>query len=362
MPAMMVMAGLLGSCRSERIASETKLTQSEALIQTVKLPSLNEENTGIRRVRYFSRELQRIQTRSLGLPAVIPLELEGSIAIAGSRTVFPITAKMVERFLEEGFPGTIRMATFSTRTAFELFCQADSQIAIVNSGRLIREEEIQSCQAAGRKPIGFQVGTDAVTLVTSALNDFLPSSLSDRQIKAILTAERWSEVDANWPNELINKMLPDSDTLSFNLVGLLTETENQEPEARIRPPKVRYFKDEDILLGEALTNENTIGFVSYRYAKENQEVFRILAINGISPSVRPNYPLRYPLHIYTDTQLLQDRPEIRAFMTYYLTHLKDAEKDTNLTMSAEILAASRQKLQEALRSVEAQGSENDRVD
>ena len=86
------------------------------------------------------------------------LEVAGDIISAGSSTVYPLSERMAERFVEEGYAGNITIDSVGTGGGFERFCKA-GETDIANASRPIREEEVANCATIGRTPIEFRVGT-----------------------------------------------------------------------------------------------------------------------------------------------------------------------------------------------------------
>ena len=107
------------------------------------------------------------------LPEVNPLEVTGDIVTAGSSTVFPLSERMAERFQDEGYAGNITIDSIGSGAGFERFCVA-GETDISNASRAIKDSRgRESCQAIGREPIEFRVGTDALAVVVSQENDFI---------------------------------------------------------------------------------------------------------------------------------------------------------------------------------------------
>jgi phosphate transport system substrate-binding protein len=78
---------------------------------------------------------------------------------------------MVVRWEGEG-GGNVTIDSIGSGAGFERFCVA-GETDIANASRAIKDSEVESCQAIGRTPIEFRVGTDALAVVVSTENDFL---------------------------------------------------------------------------------------------------------------------------------------------------------------------------------------------
>ncbi|MGH2593994.1 MAG: substrate-binding domain-containing protein, partial [Anaerolineae bacterium] len=138
------------------------------------------------------------------LPMVDPLGVEGDIIAAGSSTVFPLAEAMAERFQDEGYAGKITIDSIGTGAGFERFCQT-GETDLANASRAIKSSEVEACNAIGRTPIEFRVGTDALAVVVNPANEFLADGVTLEQLAKIFSkdATNWSDVDPSWPNEPI---------------------------------------------------------------------------------------------------------------------------------------------------------------
>src|SRR3970282_2484776 len=99
-------------------------------------------------------------------------------------------------FNEEGFEGqgTITVDSIGSGAGFERFCET-GESDISNASRGIEEDEVALCEAIGRTPIEFRVGTDALAIVVSRENDFLPGVTLEQLAMIFSTAVNWSDVD-----------------------------------------------------------------------------------------------------------------------------------------------------------------------
>ena len=140
----------------------------------------------------------------------------GTIAVAGSSTVYPLTQRMAARFMDAGFQGEITVESTGTKAGFVALC-ADKSADVANASHVISRQETAACQKARRTPVEARVGTDALAVVVSSQNDFL-TDVTPAQLQAIFSeAERWSDVDPAWPDAPIVRYMPslDSGTLDF---------------------------------------------------------------------------------------------------------------------------------------------------
>ena len=154
--------------------------------------------------------------QEVALPEEDPLELRGEIdmMVAGSASMYPMMRRMYKRFVKEGYRGEMKIRRIGTTLGFKLFCQ-EGKADIVMASRVIRTEESEACTARGVKPVELNVGLDALTVVTNIHNEFVDDVIED-DLELMFSVNRWSEVNDEWPNRLIERIIPASGTGTFD--------------------------------------------------------------------------------------------------------------------------------------------------
>jgi phosphate binding protein len=274
------------------------------------------------------------------LPAVDVLSVEGDIVTAGSSTVFPATEAMAELFGKEGFAGEITVDSIGTGAGFERFCEA-GETDISNASRAIEEDEIAACEEIGRTPIEFRVGTDALAVTVSSENDFA-TCLTTEQLGAIYSgaATTWDQVDPSFPTEAIQTFSPGTDSGTFDyfveavVEPLFEDAEDSGAaagEAILAVPGIQLSEDDNVLVQGVEGSPYAIGYFGFAYYVENQDRLKALEIDGGDGCVAPNaetaednsYPLSRPLFIYSDATIMAEKPQVAAFINFYLTNAND---------------------------------------
>ncbi len=140
-----------------------------------------------------------------------------ALTLAGSSTLYPLSQRVADEFVTTGFAGEIDVASIGSTAGIAQFCAKGSTLDIANASRPIRRAEIEACEDAKRTPLSFHVGTDALAVVVSQENTFLDAVTLDELRTVFTGAERWSDVNAEWPNEPILRYIPgkESGTLDF---------------------------------------------------------------------------------------------------------------------------------------------------
>ncbi|KAA3664382.1 MAG: phosphate ABC transporter substrate-binding protein PstS family protein [Chloroflexi bacterium] len=317
--AALILAACGGAAEPEVITETVEIevtrvvteTETETVTETV-TEAVVETETVVETVEVFA------------LPEVSPLDVTGDIVTAGSSTVFPLSERMAERFVDEGYAGNITIDSIGSGAGFERFCVA-GESDISNASRQIKDSEVESCQSIGRDPIEFRVGTDALAVTVSAANDFV-TDLSLEQLAAVFSgAKTWADVDASWPAEPIQRFIPGTDSGTFDF---FVEEVFDEDEAPILAASNLQLSEDDNVLVQGITGSPyAIGFFGYAYYQENADALNILNIEGVEPNGQSvddgSYPLARPLFIYSTGTIMQAKPQVADFINFYLTYVNE---------------------------------------
>jgi phosphate transport system substrate-binding protein len=292
----------------------------------------------------------------VSLPEVNALEVSGDIIAAGSSTVFPLSERMAERFQDEGYSGNITVDSIGSGAGFERFCVA-GETDISNASRAIKEEEIASCQAIGRTPIEFRVGTDALAVVVSSANDFLTDVTKEQLAHIFSDAEKWSDVDPSWPAEPILRFSPGTDSGTFDYfveavmdpayVKDAEADKGKGEEAILNSANLQLSEDDNVLVQGVEGSPYAIGYFGYAYYQNQADKLTALNIEGIAPTAETaengEYPLARPLFMYSDATIMAEKPQVASFINFYLTFVDEEILDVGyFPASAEALDAAKQ--------------------
>lgn len=266
-----------------------------------------------------------------------PEAVTGEIVSAGSSTVYPLSERMKQRFEEEGFTGQITIDSIGSGAGFERFC-VNGETDISNASRAIKDSEVESCAAIGRDPLEFRVGTDALAVVVSKENTFATDVTSEELAMIFSSATKWSDVRTDWPAEEIQRLIPgtDSGTFDYFVEAIMApaypgedgKASVEKGEAAILAAKnLQMSEDDNVLVQGVEGSPYAIGFFGYAYFKENADLLNVLSVNGIAPTEETaennTYPISRPLFIYTTAEIMQDKPQVAAFIYFYLTNVNN---------------------------------------
>jgi len=268
------------------------------------------------------------------LPEVVAADYADPIVAAGSSTVFPLSEAMAVRWEGEG-GGKVTIDSIGSGAGFERFCVA-GETDIANASRAIKDSEVESCQAIGRTPVEFRVGTDALAVVVSTENDFLTDITLAELALAFSTAETWADIRPEWPAETILRYSPGTDSGTFDYfveavmdpVYVLSDAdEGKGKEAILNASNTQFSEDDNVLVQGVEGSPYAIGYFGFAYYNENKDLLKALSIDGVAPTAETaednSYPLSRPLFIYSDPAIMQSKPQVAAFINFYLTFVND---------------------------------------
>ncbi|HID34231.1 MAG TPA: PstS family phosphate ABC transporter substrate-binding protein [Anaerolineae bacterium] len=285
------------------------------------------------------------------LPPVNPMDVTGDIVTAGSSTVFPLAERMAERFREEGYTGNITIDSIGSGAGFERFCTA-GETDISNASRPIKQKEIENCRKIGREPVEFRVGTDALAVVVNPENDWVDSLTMEQLAAAFATASTWADIDPAWPDEPIRRFIPGTDSGTFDY--FVEEVFDKDPKSMLSAENLQMSEDDNVLVIGVEGNKYAIGFFGYAYYNENQKRLKVLGVEGVVPSREHvddgSYPLARPLFVYSDPGIMREKPQVAAFLNFFLTYVNDEITDVGyFPASEQALTAARQHWLEVMK-------------
>ena len=110
-----------------------------------------------------------------------------------------------------------------------------------------------------------------------------------------------------------------------NKIDPATVVQNIEEQRLLAAPNLVPSEDDNVLAKGLIDDPNAIGFFGYAYYHKYANALKTLSVDGVAPSVETlnagNYPLARPLFIYTTAEILQKKPQVAAYVNYYLTHV-----------------------------------------
>ncbi len=264
---------------------------------------LRHVNDVIGDVGYFSvtaetlGDAQTLLEKAAGGAAPAAIESE-KITIAGSSTVHPLTLQIAGDFRDiEGYTGAIVVDSTGTKEGYARLCDAQD-VDIVGSSRAMTRQELTACDDLRVDPIELRIGTDAVAVIVSKQNTFLTEVTAAELEQIFSGAERWSDVNAAWPDEPIERVIPgaDSGTLDFMASRIVRGTPEELSPAEMVP-----LIQSNVSKGVFRRFESELPFAE----RSQSDIYRILEERVIQPSVLASWSL-------TASLLRRDEIELEA--------------------------------------------------
>jgi phosphate transport system substrate-binding protein len=283
--------------------------------------------------------------------------LEGTVDVAGSSTVYPLTLRVGEQFSEVHSAVDVAVASTGTGGGFTgFFCVGKTDVN--DASRPISDAERDLCADNGFAFVRFQVATDALTVIVNNEADWI-DCITTEELAMMWRrggAETWADVREGWPEEPIEHHGPtvDSGTLDYFAEEIIGDVDQHRED-------YEGTEQDSTIVENVRTSEYAVGYLGFAYYTQNSESVTALGIDDGAGCVRPSLstaetgsyaPLSRPLYVYVRRESLAD-PVVASFLRYYLDQI-----DTSLVsevgyvpMDEDAAEAQRSKLSEAVDTV-----------
>lgn len=279
--------------------------------------------------------MKLVKTMLIGLVTLLALvacgpskpKLEGSIAIDGSSTVYPIMELVAEDFNAEYPDVQITVGFSGTGGGFTKFAAGETDIS--NASRPIKQAEKDAMVAAGIDYIELKVAFDGLSVVISKDNTWVDYLTFD-ELKMIYgadaTATTWADVRAGWPAEPLVIYSPGHDSGTFDYFTEAVNGKSGVIRSDSDNVQISFSEDDNVLVTGVAGDAGAIGYFGFAYYEENADKLKVVPIKkGDAAAVTPSYdtinnstyPLSRPLFIYVTKEALE-REEVLEFVTFTL--------------------------------------------
>jgi phosphate transport system substrate-binding protein len=237
-------------------------------------------------------------------------------------------------------PGAnVSVGTSGTGGGFEKFCTGETDIS--NASRPIKDEEKAACEKAGIEFTELRVATDALTVVVSKDNDTVECLTVDELKKMWEPAAEgkvttWKQVRGDLPADKLELYGPGTDSGTFDY--FTDEINGEEGASR---SDYNASEDDNVLVKGVAGSKNALGYFGYTYFEENAGQLKAVQIDSGEGCVAPSAesaadgtytPLARPLFIYVNNASYKDKPQVAAFVDFYV------EKDADIAKAAKFIA------------------------
>jgi phosphate transport system substrate-binding protein len=283
----------------------------------------------------FGKSLQvtALVAATLSTPQVFAAEK--IIKIDGSSTVYPITEAVAEEY-QIATKVKVTVGISGTGGGFKKFCRGETDVQ--NASRPILKKEMDACKEAGIQYIELPVAYDGLTVVVNKNNDFV-KSLTVEELKKMWDpaaqgkVKSWKQVNPAFPDTPLKLFGAGSDSGTFDYF-----TEAIVGKAKSSRGDYTASEDDNVLVQGVQSDKGGLGYFGFAYYEENQDKLRavpIVAKKG-APAVMPSYesvkdgtyqPLARPLFIYVNATSGAFKPEVKAFINFYLENAPKLVKE-----------------------------------
>jgi phosphate transport system substrate-binding protein len=273
-------------------------------------------------------------------------DLTGEVVISGSSTVEPISSIVASDFNAANPNVDYSVDGPGTGDGMALLC--DGSIDIADASRPIEDEEAAICEENGINFIELQIGIDGISVITSHDNTDV-TCLSFADLYALTGPEsqgfdtwdaanaladeigsgEYGEVHTPFPSKPLDITAPGEESGTYDtyvgfVVADLAEERGADEATR---PDYTANADDNVIIENIGGSDGTLGWVGFAFADENSDTVTSLEVDGGDGCVAPSaetiasgeYPMSRPLFIYVNADEAAARPELAAFVDYYLS-------------------------------------------
>lgn len=271
---------------------------------------------------------QAEKTTLVGPPA-------GKIVADGSSTVYPITQAIAKAFQATpvGAKAVIEVKFAGTTAGFRRFCAGE--IDISDASRPILQVEMSTCVKNGVAFIELPIAFDALTIAVNPQNSWA-KDITVAELKKVWESAaqgkitNWKQVRDSYPNQPLTLFGAGADSGTFDYFNeVITGGRDNARSDYVGS------EDDNVLVQGITKSPGALGYIPHAYYTANRNAVKALSINNGKGAVPPDddniknasyQPLSRPLFIYINAKAAQDKPELRAFVEFYLKNAPDLVK------------------------------------
>ncbi|MCC3356715.1 PstS family phosphate ABC transporter substrate-binding protein [Bacillus sp. REN16] len=263
-------------------------------------------------------------------------ELEGSVVIDGSGTVFPFMSKMAENYmLNEQENVSVEVSRAGTSAGFKKFLVEDGGTDFNDASRQIKDEEAATAKELGIEVKELKVALDGLTFVVNPENDWAEELTQQEVIDIFLASagkKNWSDVRSDFPNEPIKTYGPNENhgTYEFFWESILDE-QDLVAEASLQ-------QEYSTLVDLVSKDKNAIAFFGYGYAASNKEKVKIVKIDFGNGPVEPSTetisedgdyaPFTRPVFTYLNVNMAKEKAQVLDYAIYTMENAAEIAAET----------------------------------
>lgn len=257
-------------------------------------------------------------------------ELEGSVTIDGSGTVFPLMARLAEEYMlteQEGV--SVEVGRSGTSAGFEKFL-VENGTDFNDASRNIKDEEQAKADELGIEVKELKVALDGLTFVTHPNNDWA-QELTAEDLKKIFLADggvtKWSDLNPDFPDEEIKTYGPNENhgTYEFFYESILEEQDLVEG--------INLQQEYSTLVTLISEDENSIGFFGFGYYTNNTDKLQAVHVDFGEGPVEPTLdtiaedgdyaPFTRPVFTYLNVNQAKEKPQVLDYAIFAMNNINN---------------------------------------
>lgn len=268
-------------------------------------------------------------------------ELEGSVVIDGSGTVYPLMARMAENYMGEQENVSVEVSRSGTSAGFKKFLVKNGT-DFNDASRQIKDEEKAKAEELGIEVQEMKVALDGLTFVINKENDWA-KELTQQEIIDIFLAskgkKKWSDVRPDFPAEEIKTYGPNENhgTYEFMFENILEEQD--------LPENINLQQDYSTLVDLVSKDKNAIGFFGYGYYESNKEKLTAVKVDFGKGPVEPTLdtikedgdyaPFTRPVFTYLNMNQAKEKPQVLDYAIFTMENAQSVAKETGFAPLAD---------------------------
>ncbi|WP_174734115.1 PstS family phosphate ABC transporter substrate-binding protein [Mesobacillus harenae] len=262
-------------------------------------------------------------------------ELEGSVVIDGSGTVYPFMAKMAENYMTNAEENvSVEVSRAGTSAGFKKFLSEDGT-DFNNASRHIKDEEKATAEELGIEIQEMKVALDGLTFVINKENDWAAELTQQEIIDIFLASEgkqKWSDVRADFPDEEIQTYGPNENhgTYEFMFESILDEQDLIEG--------ISLQQEYSTLVDMVSKDKNAIAFFGYGYYASNTDKLKAVNVDFGNGPIEPALdtiaedgeyaPFTRPVFTYLNKEHAKEKPQVLDYAVYTMENAQEVATDT----------------------------------
>ncbi|MDP3313166.1 PstS family phosphate ABC transporter substrate-binding protein [Lutibacter sp.] len=278
-------------------------------------------------------------------------QLEGTISIDGSSTVFPITEAVAEEFRNVQPNVKVTIGVSGTGGGFQKFSRGETNLS--NASRPIKDKEIAACKENNINYLELEVAYDGLAVLVNPKNTWV-DSFTVEELKKIWEPAaqgkimKWNQIRPEWPNEEIHLFGPGvaSGTFDYFTEAIVGKSGSSRGDFTAS-------EDDHVLVQGIAGDKFSLGFFGLAYYTENKDKLTLIGVHNGETVVKPTLetvrngtysPLSRPLFIYVNSTSVKS-PEVIEFVNFYIDNAGKLSKDVGyIPLPAELYTKQKENL------------------